>query len=100
MGDYNRGLDPTGGEEEGYPKNGGSGGPHTQNSVKPETATRNKTDLRCRETIPNDFKTANRPKRPDTLQDLKSFLLADFSTTQTTKGTKEGRATGRPKRPC
>ena len=43
MGDYNRGLDPTGGEEEGYPKNGGSGGPHTQNSVKPETATRNKT---------------------------------------------------------
>ena len=95
MGDYNRGLDPTGGEEEGYPRNGGSGGPHTHNSVKPETATRNKTDLRCRETIPNDFKTANRPKRPDTLQDLKSFLLA-----ATTGGTKEGRATGRPKRPC
>ena len=46
--------------------------------MKPETATRNKMDLRCRETIPNDFKTANRPKRPDTLQDLKSFLLADF----------------------
>ena len=55
---------------------------------------------RCRETIPTDLKTANWPKRPDTLQDLKSFLLADFSTTQTTKGTKEGRATGRPKRPC
>ena len=53
MSDINRGLDPTGVEEEGYPKNGGSGGPHTQNSVKPETATRNKTDLRCRETIPD-----------------------------------------------
>ena len=36
-----------------------------------------------------------RPKRPDTLQDLKSFLLA-----ATTGGTKEGRATGRLKRPC
>ena len=54
---------------------------------------------RCRETIPTDLKTANWPKRPDTLQDLKSFLLADFfnyTDYQRHKGGKSYRETKAP----